>query len=196
MSSPVSCASRSLNGYAVFSSATESEYKSFESALVDDDRGEDDWKWLNECEEAGTATIAMIVPMMVAKAAGAFTIYRRVNTNTDAVFLKFLGCGLEFGAGWLIVSVVTNWALSCYAELPTGDIFIPDDGVDDATLALIADKDDDEATDDALGTNYNILVITPYTCFFFLLISGLSSFYISWVHIRTPTWGAELQEEW
>lgn len=167
-----------LNGYAVFSSETgQGEYNTFDSDYgKDNDVGNrDDFDWTGECKTGGETAQSILVVIAIVQLICAFFIYVRQNPNTDSAVVKLSAAFLEFWCGLLIFSVLLSFGLRCISELPTQKIFLPDTdaqyyyGVDDT------------------GEEYNISVVAPYTSYLCLLLSGIFSFYIGWVHWRMPT---------
>mmetsp|Transcript_2625 Transcript_2625/g.8190 ORF Transcript_2625/g.8190 Transcript_2625/m.8190 type:complete len:415 (+) Transcript_2625:46-1290(+) len=175
-----------LNGYGIFASETgNGEYNTFDSNYGKDSEVGDrsDFDWTGECKTAGEQAQDILIVVALLKLICSFFIYRRQNPNTDSAFVKLLAAFFELWCGLLIVGCVVAWALRCLAELPTGSIFLPDV---DASYAY----DSIETGDD-----YKIAAAAPYSSYFCLIFSSLFSFYVAWVHWRTPTWGAELVEK-
>eukprot|EP00635_Sarcinochrysidales_sp_CCMP3193_P007809 CAMPEP_0118890536 /NCGR_PEP_ID=MMETSP1166-20130328/954_1 /TAXON_ID=1104430 /ORGANISM="Chrysoreinhardia sp, Strain CCMP3193" /LENGTH=426 /DNA_ID=CAMNT_0006829151 /DNA_START=38 /DNA_END=1318 /DNA_ORIENTATION=- len=177
-----------LTGYGVVASETKGgTFYEFSDDYGKDSRVGDrsDFDWTGECDTAGAQVVDMLIPVFLAKVACAVIIYLRNNPNTDGVLAKLAGTFLEFFVGLMILAILLAFSLRCLTELPTGTIFLPDD---DAQYLYYYDGAE-------YGEDYTVNFRAPYTSFFTVLLSGLASFYIAWVHWRMSTWGSELVDE-
>jgi len=182
-----------LSGYVVVSSETSSsqgEFNAFGSDYGKDanigDRS--DFDWTGECETAGQQISDMLIPVFIVKVFCAAFVYLRNNPNTDQALYKLAGVFFETWCGIMILAMLLSFGLRCFEELPTGKVFLPDD---DAEYLYYYDA----AQDDLYGSEYKVSFKTPYTSFFTTLFSGLSCFYIAWVHWRMSCWGSELYDK-
>lgn len=178
-----------LSGYAVFSKETSRKGLYF---TYDDDYGKDDdfgnsqdFDWTGGCQTAGTNAQNTLIVLGLTKIACCFFLWRRQNPNTDNACSKLIAALLEFMSFWFVVGTLAGFGLRCLMALPTQKIFLPDE---DAEYSY-------DTVDEEMGEKYKILFVIPYTSYLCLVLSGLFSLYISWVHLRMPTWDAELHEK-
>ena len=134
----------------------------------------------------------MLIPVFLAKVAGALVIYFRNNPNTDGVSSKLLGVFLEFFVGLMLLAILLAYSLRCLVNLPSNNIFLPDE---DAEFLYYYDSVDYGNTYKvrsfllthsfySLRNKTQISFRIPYTSFFAVILSGIASFYIAWVHWR------------
>lgn len=156
------------------------------ASFGDDDEAGSDYDWTGMCAQAGEQAYGALYPVALVKILAAFIVYRRVDTEKDSWYWKFLGVGVECLSTVLVLNILLYFSFDCLMQLPTGSFFVPasDDG--DTTYAY--------AADDA-GESYVVDAAYPYTSFLFTIVSGMCSLFVAYVHWRTPTWNSEMVEK-
>ncbi|KAJ8607020.1 hypothetical protein CTAYLR_006257 [Chrysophaeum taylorii] len=172
-----------LLGYVfVDSDDNPQEFYAFDDSLPRDDEIDYDYDWRGDCDDAGAAAYGMLVPIILVKLLSCFLVYKRVDPAADAACYKWLAVVVDAAGAVLILAMLLDFSMSCLSKLPSkGDsIFLPVD--DDATLI------DDISTRDVSRS-------LPFVCFYLLIFAGILNILTAFIHLRIPTWGAELYSD-
>jgi len=172
-----------LKGYVLTAPEVGTKFIPFDDSYGD---GYKDYGWTNKCDRSGKAAMGILPFAFALKIVGALIIWRRIYTAHDNAAVKFAGVMVEATSALVLFAVLLDFSLECLTDLPTNKMTILDDEYDKATYAPAFAGQAGEATP--------IAFVVPYTSFFCTILAGAASLFVSWVHLRTPCWGAELKD--